>query len=243
MTTLPPDGPLIIQSDRTLMLETAHPLYGPCRDFLALFAELVKSPEYIHTYKVSPLSMWNAAALDIPFETILEGLHRFSRYEPPGNVLSDIKEWYGVYGQLVLIKESPDLLRLQVFDKVILHRISQNEDLAGFWKESVKDGWLVETDQRGNVKQALVKAGYPVKDLCGYVTGDALALALKDVDTSGTTFCTSGLSGRSRGYFLPGRAVLRGKRYHCPALWFRKNHYRAGGYFQNCRAYIDHFHQ
>jgi DNA excision repair protein ERCC-3 len=188
VTTLPPDGPLIIQSDRTLMLETAHPDYGPCRDFLALFAELVKSPEYIHTYKVSPLSMWNAAALDIPFETILDGLHRFSRYEPPGNVLSDIKEWYGVYGQLVLTKESPDRLRLQVFDKVILHRISRNEDLAGFWKESVTDGWLVETDQRGNVKQALVKAGYPVKDLCGYVTGDALALALKDKDTSGNAF-------------------------------------------------------
>jgi len=64
VTTLPPDGPLIIQSDRTLMLETAHPLYGPCRDFLTLFAELVKSPEFIHTYKVSPLSMWNAAALE-----------------------------------------------------------------------------------------------------------------------------------------------------------------------------------
>jgi DNA excision repair protein ERCC-3 len=170
------------------MLETAHPLYGPCRDFLVLFAELVKSPEFIHTYRVSPLSMWNAAALDIPFEKILTGLHRFSRYEPPANVLSDIKEWYGVYGLLVLKKESCNRLRLQVFDDVILNRLRRNKDLTHFLKEPLKDGWLVETDQRGNIKQALVKAGYPVKDLCGYVTGDALAIELRDVDTSGNAF-------------------------------------------------------
>ncbi|WP_035239178.1 DNA repair helicase XPB [Desulfobacter vibrioformis] len=188
MNALAQDGPLIIQSDRTLMLETAHPLYGPCRDFLALFAELVKSPEFIHTYKVSPLSMWNAAALEIPFEEILSGLHRFSRYEPPGNVLSDIKEWYGIYGLLVLKKESSDRLRLQVFDEVILNRLGKNKDLAGLLTEPAEDGWFVETDQRGNVKQALVKAGYPVKDLCGYTTGDALPVRLRDVDTSGNQF-------------------------------------------------------
>lgn len=182
------DGPLIIQSDRTLMLETAHPLYGPCRDFLALFAELVKSPEFIHTYKVSPLSMWNAAALEIPFEEILAGLHQFSRYEPPANVLSDIKEWYGIYGLLVLEKDSSGRLRLQVFDKVILNRLSKNKDLAGLLTEPAENGWFVETDQRGNVKQALVKAGYPVKDLCGYATGDALSVRLRDVDTSGNQF-------------------------------------------------------
>jgi len=188
MNALAQDGPLIIQSDRTLMLETAHPLYGPCRDFLALFAELVKSPEFIHTYKVSPLSMWNAAALEIPFEEILSGLHRFSRYEPPGNVLSDIKEWYGIYGLLVLKKESSDRLRLQVFDEVILNRLGKNKDLAGLLTEPAEDGWFVETDQRGNVKQALVKAGYPVKDLCGYTTGDALPVRLRDVDPSGNRF-------------------------------------------------------
>lgn len=188
MNALAQDGPLIIQSDRTLMLETAHPLYGPCRDFLALFAELVKSPEFIHTYKVSPLSMWNAAALEIPFEEILSELHRFSRYEPPGNVLSEIKEWYGIYGLLVLKKESSDRLRLQVFDEVILNRLGKNKDLAGLLTEPAEDGWFVETDQRGNVKQALVKAGYPVKDLCGYTTGDALPVKLRDVDTSGNKF-------------------------------------------------------
>ncbi len=188
MNALAQDGPLIIQSDRTLMLETVHPLYGACRDFLALFAELVKSPEFIHTYKVSPLSMWNAAALEIPFEEILSGLQRFSRYEPPGNVLSDIKEWYGIYGLLVLKKESSDRLRLQVFDEVILNRLGKNKDLAGLLTEPAEDGWFVETDQRGNIKQALVKAGYPVKDLCGYTTGDALSVRLRDVDISGNQF-------------------------------------------------------
>ncbi|MCF8086998.1 MAG: DEAD/DEAH box helicase [Desulfotignum sp.] len=188
MSPLPPDGPLIIQSDRTLMLETAHPRYGPCRDFLALFAELVKSPEFIHTYKVTPLSMWNAAALGFPFEDILSGLHRFSRYEPPGNVLADIKEWYEVYGLLVLEKDPSGRLRLQVFDEVILNRLGKNKDLATLLTEPAQGGWFVETDQRGNVKQALVKAGYPVKDLCGYTAGEALSIGLRDVDTSGNEF-------------------------------------------------------
>jgi DNA excision repair protein ERCC-3 len=85
--------PLIIQSDRTLMLEVGHPGYVECRDFLALFAELVKSPEFIHTYRVTPLSLWNATALDVQFKQIVEGLETFSRYGIPSNVIADMREW------------------------------------------------------------------------------------------------------------------------------------------------------
>jgi DNA excision repair protein ERCC-3 len=90
--------PLIIQSDRTLMLEVGHPGYVECRDFLVLFAELVKSPEFIHTYMVTPLSLWNAAALGVPFKEIVEGLEDFSRYGIPSNVIVDMREWFETYG-------------------------------------------------------------------------------------------------------------------------------------------------
>jgi len=74
-------GPLIVQSDHTLMLEVAHPEYIECRDFLASFTELVKSPEFIHTYRVTPLSLWNAAALDVSLAEIISGMEHFSRYD------------------------------------------------------------------------------------------------------------------------------------------------------------------
>lgn len=158
---------------------------------------------------------------------ILSGLHRFSRYEPPGNVLSDIKEWYGIYGLLVLKKEFSDRLRLQVFDKVILNRLGKNKDLAGLLTEPAEDGWFVETDQRGNVKQALVTAGYPVKDLCGYTTGDALPVRLRDVDTSGNEFALRDYQEEAVDVFHQGGRSSGGNGII----------YRAGGHLKDIRAY------
>jgi DNA excision repair protein ERCC-3 len=181
-------GPLIVQSDHTLMLEVEHPRYADCRDFLAGFAELVKSPEFIHTYRVTPLSLWNAAALEIPLDEIVDGLGRFSRYGLPANVTTDIGEWYAAYGKLVLHKHSDDLLRLEVTNPVILERILHDETLQPFWVERVGDSLLVPVGERGNVKQALVKTGYPVKDLCGYLAGTALEISLRPVDMNGAPF-------------------------------------------------------
>ncbi len=187
-TTHLPSGPLIIQGDRTLMLETAHPQYAECRDFLSMFAELVKSPEFIHTYRVTPLSLWNAAALDIAFTDIGDGIERFSRYEPPANVLADMREWHGLYGLLVLEKASETHLRLRVGDGIVLNRIRQNTELEHFWARPAEEGWLIASLERGNLKQALIKAGYPVKDICGYVEGADLNIALRDVEPDGNAF-------------------------------------------------------
>ena len=189
MTTAnPATGPLIIQGDRTLMLETVHPQYAECRDFLSMFAELVKSPEFIHTYRVTPLSLWNAAALDIPFTEIRGGIEQFSRYEPPSNVLADMREWFGLYGLLVLEKASETHLRLRVGDGIVLNRIRQNTELEHFWAKPAGDGWFIDRCEQGNVKQALIKAGYPVKDICGYVEGADLDIALRDVELGGNAF-------------------------------------------------------
>jgi DNA excision repair protein ERCC-3 len=181
-------GPLIIQSDHTFMLETAHPQYTGGRDFLALFAELVKSPEFIHTYRVTPLSMWNAAALDVSFAEIEAGIRRFSRYEPPANVLADMREWHGLYGRLLLEKATATHLRLRVLDPTVLDRVGQHNELKHFFEKPADDGWLIENGRRGEVKQALIKAGYPVKDICGYAAGAYLDIALRDVDLDGHAF-------------------------------------------------------
>lgn len=182
------NGPLIVQSDHTLMLEVAHSQYSNCRDFLVTFAELVKSPEFIHTYRVTPLSLWNAAALDLPLSHILDGLERFTRYDLPPNVLTDMKEWYGVYGRLVLEKDGPGQLRLAVEDAAILNRLRQDKSLQPFWHAETDNGFLMAADDRGHIKQALVKIGYPVKDLCGYVSGTPFDLSLRPVDLDGGPF-------------------------------------------------------
>ncbi|HJH25908.1 MAG TPA: helicase [Methanophagales archaeon] len=183
--------PLIIQSDRTLMLEVGHPGYVECRDFLALFAELVKSPEFIHTYRVTPLSLWNAAALDVPFKEITEGLEEFSRYSIPSNVIVDMREWYETYGKLVLQKAeaADDCLELVVNDSRILERIRNNESLEDFWMDNdCLPGLFIPQVRRGDLKHALIKAGYPVKDLCGYLEGERLDITLRSIDLDGNSF-------------------------------------------------------
>ena len=181
-------GPLIIQSDNSILLEVEHPRYPECRDFLASFAELVKSPEFIHSYRVTPLSLWNAAALDIPLPKIIDGLKKYSKYDIPVNVLAAINEWYGIYGKLILERDSPGRLRLQVSDFFILEKILNDRSLKSFWVENVENGILILESERGSLKHALVKAGYPVKDLCGYVPGVPFDISLRTIDLDGNGF-------------------------------------------------------
>ena len=181
-------GPLIIQSDHTLLLEVEHPGYGECRDFLASFAELVKSPEFIHTYRITPLSLWNAAALEIPLVKIECELRDFSRYDIPENVLVDIEEWYNSYGKVVLLKDTPGRIRLVVDDPVILERLINDAKMQSYWLELKGNEFLVDEVERGELKHALVKTGFPVKDLCGYIPGIELDIALRDVDLDGKEF-------------------------------------------------------
>lgn len=181
-------GPLIIQSDHTILLEVEHPQYVSCRDFLVCFAELVKSPEFIHTYKVTPLSLWNAAALEISIKEISAGLQRFAKYPIPTNVVISIQEWYEIYGKLILRQESSDQLFLEVKEHYIQERLLHDKTLQPFWLEHLENGMMVSPKERGNLKHALIKAGFPIKDLCGYVAGTSLEIALRDIDNDGNTF-------------------------------------------------------
>ena len=181
-------GPLIIQGDHSMMLEVSHPQYAACRDFIATFAELVKSPEFIHTYRITPLSLWNAASIDLSMEEILNGLQSFSRYDIPSNILKNITEWHGSFGKLILQQAGQGRLFLEITDPIFLERIAYDDSLQSFFLDSNASGFLVAAADRGNIKQALVKAGYPVRDICGYVAGDAIAISLREVDSGGRPF-------------------------------------------------------
>src|SRR5437667_11232643 len=104
-----PSNPLIAQSDKTVLLEVNNPLYEEARDALARFAELEKSPEHIHTYRITPLSLWNAAAAGLAAASIVGGLERFGKYELPGNVRADIVDAVARYGRVKLVQEGPHL--------------------------------------------------------------------------------------------------------------------------------------
>src|SRR5579859_6389056 len=124
-----PNNPLIVQSDRTILLEVDHPLHAEARNALAQFAELEKSPEHIHTYRLSPLSLWNAAAGGMNAEMVLELLTRYSKYAIPSNIIVDIREYMGRYGRIKLIREGDALLLtsndVALIAEILHHRRTQ----------------------------------------------------------------------------------------------------------------------
>lgn len=190
MTSLPgSDKPLIIQSDRTLLLETGGPRYEEARDLLARFAELVKSPDRIHTYRVTPLSLWNAAATGMTADQCIAGLVSLSRYEVPQNVEADIREYVGRYGRMRLVKELDGSIVLEADDDVLiteaLHARGMDRFVAG---RLDRRRLQIKPEHRGDVKQALIKIGRPVEDLAGYVRGTALDVKLRGDKGDGQTW-------------------------------------------------------
>ena len=174
------DHPLIIQSDRTLLLETGGPRYEEARDHLARFAELVKSPERIHTYRVTPLSLWNAASTGMGAEEALDGMRKLSRYEVPPNVEADIREWVSRFGRLRLVREMDGSIVLEGDEDVLITEILHAKGMNLFVEERLDRRRLkIRPEFRGDVKQALIKIGRPVEDLAGYVRGTVLDVALK----------------------------------------------------------------
>lgn len=205
-----PENPLIVQSDRTVLLETANPQFEEARDALSIFAELVKSPEHIHTYKVSPLSLWNAAALGYRPEQIKEELERYSKYALPSNLLVDIDDFMSRYGRLKLVGEEDELF-LESEDETLLEEISRQRQVAPFLIARVGPKRIkVAKDQRGFIKHALIRVGYPVEDLAGYTPGDPLEVNLRDVTVGGDEFGLRDYQKEAVGAFWAGGTVQGG---------------------------------
>ncbi len=180
--------PIIVQSDRTVLLEVNSPLYTEARDALARFAELEKSPEHIHTYRITPLSLWNAAATGLTADAILEALTRFGKYDVPANVRSDVCDYVSRYGRLKLVRDGDDLLLISD-DVPLLAEIAHHKRFVGFIKAQRDAHTLViDSALRGHIKQALVQFGFPAEDLAGYVDGAPLAVSLRSETRDGATF-------------------------------------------------------
>jgi len=182
------EKPLIVQGDKTVLLEVNNPRYEEARDALARFAELVKSPEHVHTYRITPLSLWNAAAAGMTPDYVIQTLVEYGKYELPGNVRVDVQDYMSRYGRLKLIKRDGSLI-LESSDSVLITEITHNKRLQPFILAQL-DAYtlLVDPADRGRIKQALVNFGYPAEDLAGYVEGSPLPIALLAITRSGELF-------------------------------------------------------
>jgi DNA excision repair protein ERCC-3 len=183
-----PDNPLVVQSDRSLLLETMGPHFREARDALVPFAELVKSPEYVHTYRLTPLSLWNAAAAGHPVEEVLHTLERFAKYDVPPNVPVWVEETMRRFGRLKLRPGERDLL-LEADSEVLMTEISSLKGVIPLLKTQISEtSWSIEPGHRGELKQTLTQAGHPVEDLAGYTDGEALEFSLRTECGSGKEF-------------------------------------------------------
>ena len=172
-------NPLVVQSDHTVLLEVDNPSYVEARDVLARFAELEKSPEHIHTYRLSPLSLWNAAASGMGAEAIVAALLRWSKYDVPGNIVADVRDYVSRFGRLKLLRGEAGELLLRSEDALLMLEVTRHRKVRPYIREEM-DALTVRVDPalRGHIKKALVDIGYPAEDLAGYVDGAALALRL-----------------------------------------------------------------
>ncbi len=177
------EGPLIVQSDKTLLLEVDHPRAADARAAIAPFAELERAPEHIHTYRVTPLALWNARAAGHDAEQVVDALVSFSRYAVPQPLLMDIVDTMGRFGRLQLVKSPVHGLILVSFDRAVLEEIMRNKKVAPMLGARIDDDTvIVHASERGRLKQVLLKVGWPAEDLAGYVDGEAHPIELAETD-------------------------------------------------------------
>jgi DNA excision repair protein ERCC-3 len=180
-----PELPLIVQGDSTVLLEVANPAFRAAREALLGFAELVKSPEHFHTYRLTPLSIWNARAAGASGERILETLTRFARYPIPGNVAVNVREQAARYGRLEL-RRLGDGLVLSTDDVALAEELARHKGLERVLAERLPPrSFRIAPGERGRLKQLLIKLGWPVCDLAGYVEGEPLVIELRSRTRAG----------------------------------------------------------
>ncbi|MFV0253604.1 MAG: DNA repair helicase XPB [Beutenbergiaceae bacterium] len=178
-----PDGPLIVQSDKTLLLEVDHEQAADCRRAIAPFAELERAPEHIHSYRLTPLGLWNARAAGHDAEQVVDTLMRYSRYPVPHALLVDIAETMARYGRLQLLSHPSHGLVLHAVDVAVLTEVVRSKRTNGLLGARIDDSTIaVHPSERGHLKQVLVKLGWPAEDLAGYVDGEAHGMSLATGD-------------------------------------------------------------
>jgi len=229
--TMLPDNPLIVQGDRTLVLHTVrakfdasgkavkdadgrpmteeHPRFAAARDALSAFAELEKSPDYLHTYRITPVSVWNAAALGLTTADLVERMEEFSCVPIPRNVVSDVKGWIDRYG-LLRIEREDERFRLVSDTPEALEDVLGHESIRDLLELDEDGAAWVSAHDRGSIKQALIKIGYPVDDRGGYVEGDPFEIRLRSATRSGSRFGLRPYQSGAAESFYRGGSVLGG---------------------------------
>ena len=204
------NNPMIVQSDRTILLEVDHPLHSQARDALAQFAELEKSPEHIHTYRLSPLSIWNAAAGGMDADAIITSLSYYSKYPLPSNVITEIRDYISRYGRLKLVRDG-DMLLLTSDDPTLIVEVVHHKRTQPYvLRQLDRNTLLVEGSRRGHIKQALIHMGFPAEDLAGYSDGSPLPMKLRNETRQGLTFTPRAYQVSAAEAFYAGGAVNGG---------------------------------
>ena len=205
-----PNNPIIVQSDRTILLEADHPLHAEARDALAQFAELEKSPEHIHTYRLSPLSLWNAAAGGLQAQEIIDLLTQYSKYPIPSSIVVEIKDYISRYGRIKLIRDGEQLL-LKSDDPLLILEAARHKQTSQYVLEQIdRHTLLVEPSRRGHIKQALIAMGFPAEDLAGYTDGSPLPFRLRSETLTGNPFLPRAYQSAAAGAFYAGGAPSGG---------------------------------
>lgn len=206
-----PTNPLIVQGDRSILVEVDNPKYAEARDALAPFAELEKSPEHIHTYRLTPLSLWNAAAAGHSAASMIDVLGKYSKFPLPTNLAPDITETVSRYGRVRLEKADEGKLRLVCADRPLLEELARQQKVRQYLGD--RDGetsFLIEPAHRGVLKQALIAVGYPAEDLAGYTAGADLAIHLRELSRAGLPFKVRDYQRDAADIFYAGGDVRGG---------------------------------
>jgi DNA excision repair protein ERCC-3 len=177
------DGPLIVQSDKTLLLDIDHPMSTECRRAIAPFAELERAPEHIHTYRLTSLGLWNARAAGHDAEQVIDTLIKYSRYAVPHSILIDVAETMSRYGRLRLEMDPVHGLILITTDTAVLEEVIRAKKIAPLLGARIDPETItVLPSQRGQIKQSLLRLGWPAEDFAGYVDGQAHDISLVQKD-------------------------------------------------------------
>ncbi len=170
------------------MLEVENPEYTNARDAIGVFAHLEKSPEHIHTYCITSLSLWNAAALGITPDDVIERLNVYSKYPLPDNVVRDVHELMERFGYFSLHSHGKNLV-LICKSSQLMENIARHPHVAPLLnKKTQSNAYTIDAAHRGILKQTLIHIGYPVQDKAGYVDGAPFEVQLRSTTTHNAPF-------------------------------------------------------
>ncbi|MPY96522.1 MAG: helicase [Actinophytocola sp.] len=177
------NGPLIVQSDKTVLLEVDHDRADDARVAIAPFAELERAPEHMHTYRITPLALWNARAAGHDAEQVVDALTNFTRFPVPQPLLIDVVDTMARFGRLQITNHPAHGLVMATTDRAVLEEVLRSRKIAPMLGDRIDDDTvIVHPSERGRLKQALLKVGWPAEDLAGYVDGEAHPMALDETD-------------------------------------------------------------